>query len=276
MMHPDHVYQPWADERRQRASVASRARLGIPPGCRMIAGEIVAEEDVQATLNRLYPCERCGATRSPTARRCRPCENAVKGEMRAARLAARRKTREARRAVERPAKPRQSRTMSLQRQRLLNGQCPSCGKDAAPYRLCADHRALASLTRMLNKWEKAGALTKSRGPRGYVWKAAPNMREILDAMPVHKMPLWDGGDDARTLPRLRGVPVDVEATIVAILRDMGRPASIEEVQFAWGRLRGERKHGSLAADMGRIIQAQRRRDERNARRAHDAHPGANT
>lgn len=274
MGHPEYVYTPHSSERRQRMSVAQRERMGIPPGFRKIAGEIVAEEDIPATLQRLYPCERCGVARSPAARRCITCQREIAGELRDARLTARRKVRQPRVAAK-AAVQRVTRTkgIPIQRQRLLNGQCPSCGKDAAPYRLCAEHRQLASLTRMLSQWEKAGALTKTREGGSNRWTATANMREILDAMPVRKMPLWEGGEDARTRPRLRGIPVDVGATIVEILRDRGGVASIEEIQAAWGRLRGERKHGSLAADVGRIIKAQRRRDDRNARRAHK-HPGA--
>lgn len=273
MGHPEYVYTPHSSERRRRMSISQRERFGIPAGFRKIAGEIVAEEDVAATLKRLYPCERCGVARAPTARRCITCQHEVMGEQRAVRLAARKKVRQPRVAAKPPAQHKtRTKGIPIQRQRLLNGLCPSCGKDAAPYRLCPDHRALESLTRLLSRWEKAGALTKSRGPGGNHWKATANMREIIDAMPARRMPLWDGGEDARTLPRLRGVPVDVEATIVEILRDRGRPATVEEIQAAWGRLRGERKHGSLAGDIGRIIKAQHRRDQRSARRAHYAHP----
>lgn len=256
-------YRPASDETRRKMSEAQKRRLGIPMGFRKIAGEIVAEADVPATLKRLYPCARCGVARSPTAVMCLNCRHAIAAEGRAERLTRRR-------TIAEPPAPRAPKRPSMQRQRVLNGQCPTCGKDAAPYRLCSDHRALASISRLLNRWEKAGAVTKSRDGGANRWKATPNMHEVIAELPVRKMPLWEGGDDARTRPRLRGMPVDVEATVVDILRNMGRPASVEEIQAAWGRLRGERKHGSLAADIGRIIEAQRRRDERAARRAHNA------
>jgi hypothetical protein len=88
------------------------------------------------------------------------------------------------------------------------------------------------------------------------------------------MPVWGEGreDDKRVQPRLRGMRVDVEQTIIALLTEMGHPATIEEIQAAWGRLRGERKHGSLAADLKVVIDAKRRRAERIQRQAKSFQP----
>jgi hypothetical protein len=157
----------------------------------------------------------------------------------------------------------------LQRRRVLAGQCPNCGKDAAPYRFCVDHRALQSLGRAMERMRKAGVLSKTKTGRANAWYATPGSTAALAAMPRTAMPLWGEGraDDKRLQPKLRGVRVDVEQTLIDILRGIGRPASVEEIQAAWGRLRGERKHGSLAADIKVIIAAKRAREAKALRRA---------
>lgn len=159
---------------------------------------------------------------------------------------------------------------SLQRTRILAGQCPTCGKDAAPYRLCGEHRQLASLSRGLKRLAKAGAVIRSQNGRNAAWTAAPNMMEIAKAVGFGPFPLWGEGkgeNDRRIQPRLGGMRVDVEKTPINILLSMGRPATLDEIQAAWGRLRGERKHLSLANDIAYIIESGRKRREKQARRA---------
>jgi hypothetical protein len=155
--------------------------------------------------------------------------------------------------------------LTLQKTRVLAGLCPNCGSEAAPYRLCSKCRGLASLTRMLTRWEKLGAVVRSKDGRVNKWLAAPGMTEKLEGERNRKYPLWEGTDDKRTQPRLAGVRVDVAETIVSLIRDMGHPMTIEEIQAAWGRLRDSRKHGSLAGDILAIVAAQRRRERRAAK-----------
>jgi hypothetical protein len=52
--------------------------------------------------------------------------------------------------------------------------------------------------------------------------------------------------DRRFRARSGKSPVNVEATIIEPLTEMGRPATLEEIMFAWGRLRERRRTGSLA------------------------------
>lgn len=60
MGHPDYVYQPHSDERRAKMSAAHQARLGVPPGHRLVCGVIFTEEvadRIETVLRRIstYP-----------------------------------------------------------------------------------------------------------------------------------------------------------------------------------------------------------------------------
>ena|SRR5882724_3867424 len=46
----------------------------------------------------------------------------------------------------------------IQQQRILAGQCPLCGKEAAPFRLCYDHRQRSRMDRCIKKGVRTGAL----------------------------------------------------------------------------------------------------------------------
>jgi hypothetical protein len=153
---------------------------------------------------------------------------------------------------------------------LAKGRCPRCGKEAAPYRLCWDHRSMEMIGRLMKAGIKAGHITvdreNSRG-RPLLYGLSDKGRNSND--------LWNfrpafegkkGSDDKRYRPRLGRVPVDVEREIVGILRAFGRPANVDEIIIAWGRLRETRKTSSLTGDMVELIKAQRRREERNAKR----------
>ena len=150
---------------------------------------------------------------------------------------------------------------TVQQERVAKGLCPTCGKEAAPYYLCADHRLTGKIERILRRVHAAGGVTREkRGVKAY-WSMGD--REAWDRLAWRPDPK-DG--DKRLRPRIRGVPVDVEATVIEIMRSLDRPCTTEEIVAAWGRLRTERQHATVAGDVAALIEAQRRREARNAKR----------
>lgn len=166
--------------------------------------------------------------------------------------------------------------MTLASERLAKGLCPRCGKEAAPYRLCQDHRFEGTIARFLRAAQKAGYLERTAppsGPRNRVWvRATEKARSDKDKNWLDVTFRSAEQGDKRLRPRLGRVPVDVEREIIGILMAFGRPATIEEIVAAWGNLREERKTASLAGDMVALISAQRRREERNMKRLGLARP----
>jgi hypothetical protein len=151
------------------------------------------------------------------------------------------------------------------RYRLDRGMCPSCGLEAAPYYLCIACRRLSSMTRTLNKMAQAGVLERGRKGRSSVWSVRD--AERLSDMDIRGSLLFGiEGEDKRLRPRLGRRPVDLDDTLRSIFEQAGKPLSMEDIYFAWGRLRSQRKTGSLAGDMAAIIKAQQRRDERARKR----------
>ena len=154
-------------------------------------------------------------------------------------------------------------TKKLQRERILRGQCPLCGEEAAPYRLCYSHRFRQRLDRSLKRGEKLQTL-KSFGTSGNkTWWLGdkhddPDANRLARrwATPIH-LPETDG----RTKPRLRNIPIDVEKTLMDVIRFIGRPCSAEEIIGAWGKLR-DRRSSPLSHDLGRILKAVDRRNRR--------------
>jgi hypothetical protein len=158
--------------------------------------------------------------------------------------------------------------VTLAQERILKGQCPNDGKEAAPYRLCYDCRFSIRLTRALKKGAKYGTI-KSLGGRGKnsVWYLGdksddPEARRKTsrNATPIH---LPD--TDRRSRPRLRGITVDVEATLYEVVGHIGRPCTIEEITAAWGKLR-DRRTSPLPVDLAALIKADDKRARRNAKR----------
>jgi hypothetical protein len=66
-------------------------------------------------------------------------------------------------------------------------------------------------------------------------------------------PFYLPDTDGRGKPRLRGIRIDVEKTIIGIIRFIGRSCTTEEVLAAWGKLR-DRRTSPLPNDLGRILQ----------------------
>jgi hypothetical protein len=152
----------------------------------------------------------------------------------------------------------------LQQKRILAGQCPLCGKEAAPFRLCYDHRFSGRLNRSLKRGVRLGAL-KIDNLRRY---------SIGDGDKEHRWGKWGTAivipeTDKRGRPRLRGIQVDIEETLVQIVKRIGRPCTIEEISAAWGRLRDKRS-SPLASDLATIIAAKDKRDRKMIRRAKSA------
>jgi hypothetical protein len=149
----------------------------------------------------------------------------------------------------------------IAQQRILAGQCPLCGKEAAPYRLCWDHRFDQRLRRSLKRGVRLGALkmdalkryTVSDGDKKGEW--AKHATQVI--LPE---------SDKRGRPRLRNISVDVEATLTKVIERIGRPCTIEEISAAWGRLRSKRSQ-PLAADLATIIAADDKRARKMAKRA---------
>lgn len=147
----------------------------------------------------------------------------------------------------------------IARQRILAGQCPLCGKEAAPWRLCYEHRMHARIGNTLRNGIRVGALKMDA--QKLVSLGDPNAKGRWGSTPIHVPET-----DRRGRPRLRGISVDVEATLVAIITRIGRPCSIEEISEAWGKLRDKRS-SPLASDLATIIAAKDKREAKMKRRA---------
>lgn len=147
----------------------------------------------------------------------------------------------------------------IQQKRILAGQCPLCGKEAAPWRLCYDHRLGARLYNTLRNGVRVGALKRDEQKRYFM--GDPDAKGRWGSTPIHVPE-----SDKRGRPRLRGISVDVEATLIAIITRIGRPCTIEEISEAWGKLRDKRS-SPLASDLATIIAAEDKRKAKMAKRA---------
>lgn len=152
--------------------------------------------------------------------------------------------------------------MGVQEDRIAKGQCPDCGKEAAPYRLCYACRFKGKIVRVLNRAEKVGSFTSEMRGRDKYWKLGADP----DAMNRLKWRADPKPGDRRTAPRLHGSRVDVEGTLIEIIKVIGRPCTLEEIQQAWGQLR-ERRNNPLASDLATIIKAADKRARRAMKRA---------
>ena len=154
--------------------------------------------------------------------------------------------------------------MSAAQERIARGQCPNCGKEAAPFYLCYHCRSLGKVRRVLNRAHKAGGVTRERRKDGVYW----TMKDAAKWDTV----AWRGDPkdgDGRLAPRLNGKRVNIEQTIINIMRHIGRPVTIEELTIAWGKLRAKRD-APLANDLARLIAAEDRRKAKAAKRLRNA------
>lgn len=150
---------------------------------------------------------------------------------------------------------------NVKRERIARGQCPNCGKEAAPYYLCHDCRLKGKIVRVLNRGAAVGGFKKERRGRESWWSMGDD--KLLGTLKWRPDPK-EG--DGRLAPRLRGIRIDVEATLVEVIRRIGRPCTLEEILAAWGRLR-ERRTAPLASDLACIIAAADKRKRRAEKRA---------
>lgn len=150
--------------------------------------------------------------------------------------------------------------------RVDHGLCPNCGEEAAPYYLCHKCRDLTALTRQLNRMVDQGVLERERLGRGFGYSVNKTSGKTLDDFVAYKAWIDLSPDDKRRRPRLGRRPIDLDETLIGIFQNAGIPLTIEEVVAAWGHLRSQRRHETLATDMTVIIKAQRKRDDRAAKR----------
>lgn len=170
--------------------------------------------------------------------------------------------------------------------RVEHGLCPECGKEAAPYYLCHDHRSLGMIRRMMNKAAERGIVQKSRRGRDTCYAIPPgwcgNKFEDFD---WGKSGFDMDPDDKRLRPRMGQRPIDIDETLLGIFHAAGKPLQMDEIYAAWGKLRSKRKTETLAGDMAAIIAAQRKRQAKGERLAaqqarqdhraeHYSHPAA--
>lgn len=155
-----------------------------------------------------------------------------------------------------------------QQERIANGLCPKCGEPAAPYRLCGMCRMQQRLGRALDRMERDGTVSVTLQGR----HKAYTFNEGRELDKRWTTPVVPNEGDKRFRPRLAGVPVNVEETIIRIFRELGRPLSVDEVMQAWGRLRADRKRVSVVADVRALVDAQQRRERRAAKRLAHAEP----
>jgi hypothetical protein len=158
--------------------------------------------------------------------------------------------------------------MTLAQDRIAKGQCPNDGKEAAPYRLCYDCRQLRRVIRSLKRGERFGTVKSERKSDGVVyWSLGLNSNdpEARKATNKWQTPWMPRENDLRHRPRLRGISVDVEATLYEVVSHIGRPCTIEEITAAWGKLR-DRRTSPLPVDLAALIKAGDKRARRNAKR----------
>ena len=153
-----------------------------------------------------------------------------------------------------------------QQERINKGLCPRCGKEAAPYYLCDHCRRGNSIVRVLNRLEKHDFARSRREGRNRLWFQGSNDGDAGDIGGIY--PTWGEGkgeNDKRLRPKLGGIPVDVEQTLIEIFRAEDRGLTMEEIYMAWGKLRLRKGRDSAAADMRAIIMAERKRERKRAR-----------
>lgn len=163
---------------------------------------------------------------------------------------------------------------SVKQERLAKGQCPQCGKEAAPYYLCYGCRQSVRITRCLKRGARLGAISvMGSGPKALYsipkGRTDDAKREWGKWSTKVALPETDG----RSKPRIRNIRIDVEKTLLNVIGFIGRPCTIGEITEAWGKLRTKRD-APLANDLGRIIVAAEKRSAKLARRAARCSSGA--
>jgi len=157
----------------------------------------------------------------------------------------------------------------LAEERIARGQCPECGKEAAPFRLCFDCRQIQRIRRSAKRLAKDGQITITKRGKHLLYHSIQGVNKPVDERWATS---WNPPeDDLRFRPKLRGTRVDVDRTLIEVMKHIGRPCTIEEIMAGWGKLRAKRS-APLAADLARIVAAEDKRKSRNAKRLqHEGH-----
>lgn len=163
--------------------------------------------------------------------------------------------------------PTETTAKQRRQHRIDHGLCPECGEEAAPYYLCPTHRLKGSVSRMMGRMADSGIVIKGKDGQQTTYSVSSGWETKFDEFACGTTLFDMDPDDKRLRPRLGRRPVDLDETLISIFVQAGRPLQMEEICAAWGKLRSKRKHATLAADMAALIAAQRKRDERNAKRA---------
>jgi DNA-binding MarR family transcriptional regulator len=166
--------------------------------------------------------------------------------------------------------------LNPRKERAAKGLCPECGAEAAPYYLCGTCRMARKLGAILRAGVRDGlveTVPDDGHDRRKRYRLRPEARGLSEREINER---WryretDPGD-RRNLPRLRGVPVDVERELANMLASSGRGLTIEEIREAWVRLR-PRKGRPAATAMAAMIRAEDKRARRRARNARLATAG---
>lgn len=147
--------------------------------------------------------------------------------------------------------------------RIAKGLCPSCGKEAAPFYLCWDCRQMQRIHRAGKRLAHEGVILNYKENGRVMFKLAPGGldKPVDNRWATTVIP---PKDDRRFSPKLRGARVNVEATLVEVIRHIGRGCTIEEIMAGWGRLRDKRT-SPLAHDLARIIAADDKRKRKAAK-----------
>lgn len=156
--------------------------------------------------------------------------------------------------------------LTTKQRRIAKGQCPLCGQEAAPFYLCGKCRMRQRLDRALKKGARCGVLSVDGTGEGRTYTLARHSDEQMRAWSKNGTQINLPDTDRRGSPRVRGVRIDVEETLLEIMKYLERPSTIDEIMMAWGRLRSHRQ-SPLPADLARIIIAADRRKAKAAKRA---------
>ena len=111
---------------------------------------------------------------------------------------------------------------------INEGRCPHCGKPCAPYRTCEARRERKRFLYLLRRMVAAGLL-ETNGRRGceLACRAADGLAEL----PFREY-AKGREDDRRYLPRINGKPINLQEIVVEALKQLGRLATVEEIEEA--------------------------------------------
>src|SRR4051812_14100910 len=108
---------------------------------------------------------------------------------------------------------------TVRQERVLKGLCPNCGKEAAPYLICYDCRFKMRLHRCLKRGRKIGVLAGIGSGRNTLWRLGNNdTNEGMREWEKWQTPMVLPETDRRGHARMRGIRVDVERTLIEVIK----------------------------------------------------------